>query len=257
MARGLFFELIFASQRLVRRSFAGRETMEADRWRAANPGKTYGELYALTMGEQLDDGSMHRTVGPNVSDRSVRAGKRIFDEFRGFGIEPQHVLVDYGCGSLRIGQHFVHYLDAGNFIGLELSAPALAAGKAVLGAAYEAKLPTLALIDDEILAQVAARRPRWIICNAVVNHMAPEDHVIFLGNVVRLMTDPACTLLIRTRYAPKGRRAGPLNWRVGVSDLAAAAARHGLDMKMAYGMPVKEGWNIGIFTRAATTSRLD
>lgn len=251
MANDLMFDIWHHSRNLWRVLFSGRrEIAEADRWRAANPGKTYGDLYAEHVDRNLGRGSMHRTVGPNVSDRSVRAGRRIFEEFRSFGIEPQHVLVDYGCGSLRIGEHFVRYLEAGNFVGLELSAQALVSGREMLGAEFETKRPTLALIDENSLAATAARRPRWIICNAVVNHMSPADHDIFLGKVASLMTDPECTLLIRTRYAPRSRRAGALNWRVGVDDISAAAARHGLATKMAYGMPTRPGWGVGIFTRA-------
>jgi hypothetical protein len=42
-----------------------------------------------------------------------------FDFMRARGLEPHHVLLDVACGALRAGVHFIPYLDAGNYLGIE------------------------------------------------------------------------------------------------------------------------------------------
>lgn len=34
-------------------------------------------------------------------------------------IKPNHKIVDIGCGSLRVGKHYIPYLDSGNYCGIE------------------------------------------------------------------------------------------------------------------------------------------
>jgi SAM-dependent methyltransferase len=47
------------------------------------------------------------------------------------GLQPQHTLLDIGCGSLRGGVHFIRYLEAGNYIGVDINQPLLDAGFAI------------------------------------------------------------------------------------------------------------------------------
>jgi len=46
-------------------------------------------------------------------------GRVEFDFLRERGLEPHHVLLDIACGALRAGVHFIPYLDAGNYLGIE------------------------------------------------------------------------------------------------------------------------------------------
>ena len=70
------------------------------------------------------------------------------------GLAPNMRLVDIGCGSLRGGVHFVDYLDAGNYFGLDLNASLLQAGYDVELAALglQHKLPREQLVADDSFA---------------------------------------------------------------------------------------------------------
>jgi hypothetical protein len=46
-------------------------------------------------------------------------GKLQFDFMVSRGLEPQHVLLDIACGSLRAGRHFIRYLEADKYLGIE------------------------------------------------------------------------------------------------------------------------------------------
>src|SRR4029077_1544672 len=41
------------------------------------------------------------------------------------GLEPRHVLVDVGCGTLRGGIPIIEYLDAGSYVGIDVRAEAI------------------------------------------------------------------------------------------------------------------------------------
>lgn len=59
------------------------------------------------------------------------------------GLEPHHVLLDIGCGSLRGGVHFVRYLDDGHYYGID-------AEQWLLDAAVRVELSRAGLTDRHI-----------------------------------------------------------------------------------------------------------
>lgn len=65
------------------------------------------------------------------------------------GLRPEHKLVDVGCGALRGGLHFIRYLDAGNYFGIDLNESLIRAGEHEVAAAGLAdKRPNL-LVNGE------------------------------------------------------------------------------------------------------------
>lgn len=224
-----------------------RRTRAADEWRAQHPDATYGHYYAERMASIIARDAYQKTIGRKITDHSARMGKRIAEEFIGMGIERNDVVVDYGCGTLRVGRHLIDYLDAERFVGLDLDAQIVTAAEALLDDDHRAKRPLLAEITPEILKRVGDMAPRWVLCNAVVNHLAPEDYDPFFDAVTQLMGSVGARLVVRTRYREPGRRSGAMNWDVGPRDLKAAAARHGLSMTMPGGHPRRVRWGVAQF----------
>jgi SAM-dependent methyltransferase len=56
------------------------------------------------------------------------------------GLQRQHTFLDIGCGNLRDGVHFIRYLDAGNYIGVDID-------QSLLDAGFEIELKGLGLQD--------------------------------------------------------------------------------------------------------------
>ena len=77
-------------------------------------------------------------------------GQLQFDLLIREGLQPHHRLLDIGCGSLRGGVHFIGYLEAGHYAGVDKSAERLSAGREVelVRAGLVAKEPLLEVIDD-------------------------------------------------------------------------------------------------------------
>lgn len=64
------------------------------------------------------------------------------------GLKPEHKLLDIGCGCLRGGLHFIRFLDAGNYYGLDINESLIEAGKVeVQGTGLDHKEPKL-LVDE-------------------------------------------------------------------------------------------------------------
>ncbi len=67
----------------------------------------------------------HRDVVGGMWDE---IGRLQCDLMREQGLAPHHKLLDIGCGALRGGVHFVRYLEAGNYFGIDISQSLLDAG---------------------------------------------------------------------------------------------------------------------------------
>lgn len=82
----------------------------------------------------------HRQVIGGLWDE---LGKLQFDFMLAQGLQPSHRMLDLGCGSLRGGVHFVRYMEAGHYFGLDSNASLLDAGREVelRQAGLEQRLP--------------------------------------------------------------------------------------------------------------------
>lgn len=103
------------------------ETAKA--WLAASPGKTYADFYAHSKVGKIAPGDEHATLGYNLCVLSEGGDLRTFREhgrksaqnaIRQFSLKPHHTLVDYGCGTLRLGVLFMEYFEPGNYCGLDI-----------------------------------------------------------------------------------------------------------------------------------------
>lgn len=63
----------------------------------------------------------HRTFvawTPNPWDGG-RHGRDVLELLKLHGLKPPHRLLDFGCGSLRVGRWLIHYLDADKYFGID------------------------------------------------------------------------------------------------------------------------------------------
>jgi len=62
------------------------------------------------------------------------SGRWAFSQLLSEGLKPDDVLVDYGCGTLRMGLHAIRYLAPGNYWGLDIN-------EKVLKYAFHTRIP--------------------------------------------------------------------------------------------------------------------
>jgi hypothetical protein len=84
-------------------------------------------------------------------------------------------VVDYGCGSLWIGEAFIDYLEPGNYIGLDVADEFYGEALSRFPEGYIAKRrPMLRVISSDSLREVRARKPDFILSSSVLMHVPPE-----------------------------------------------------------------------------------
>ncbi len=216
----------FLKDRRWRRRLRRKQRKKFARWLAGHPGGTYGQFYADDARRRIDAGSTHPTLGVASVDREavMARARRLVEGFKAAGCKPEHVVVDYGCGSLWIGEAFMDYLEPGNYIGLDVSDVFFAEALARMPADFVAmKRPALAVIGEESLRTVRERKPDFIFSTAVLLHVPPGELGSHFRDVVSL-TAPHTRIEIghwprfRTVWSP------PRSWRHSRYSIRAALA---------------------------------
>jgi len=219
----------YLEQRDEWRRLRRKHSKSFGRWLADHPGGSYGEFYAEDARRRIDAGDCHATLGViNVDQDAVRArAQRVLANFKRAGCRPHHVVVDYGCGSLWIGEAFMDYLDPGHYIGLDVSDLFYREGLARLPADFVARhRPVVGVIDDTTLREARERKPDFIASIAVMQHVPPQDLRGYFARIVSLAG--AATRIeichdtgLRTKWMP------PRSWRHGRFAIRAALASLG------------------------------
>jgi hypothetical protein len=80
------------------------------KWQRENPEKKFYDYYAEQVAQDLSSGRTHATLGPKLSGKKFGDPDSSVELLISHGLRPEHVLVDYGCGSLRSGVHYMDYL---------------------------------------------------------------------------------------------------------------------------------------------------
>ena len=110
------------------------------------------------------------------------------DFLRSHGLEPQHRLLDFGCGPLRGGIPIIEYLDAGNYHGVDINEDSIREARRELEEnRLEYKLPHITHIRDiSALRMVVSFDVIWAF--SVVIHMPDEvldEFLAFCGARLR------------------------------------------------------------------------
>ncbi len=97
-------------------------------WSLRNPGRSFKQFYAECAANSLATNKSHASLGPNLRPGRAASARRTFERLLTYGIRPDDIVVDYGCGTLRLGTLFIEYLEADRYIGLDIDQRILAAG---------------------------------------------------------------------------------------------------------------------------------
>lgn len=207
---------------VVRRAIFWWVDRDYRRWRRANPDSDYGLFYAERITDQIADGRPHPTLGPKgwkgsqpvALDKAefARRGAGSWQHYLEQGITPTDRVVDYGCGSLRLGQHAIAMLERDNYWGIDVTAEFYRQGLRLMDEKMIAeKRPKLSVISPETLAQLREWKPTFIFSNAVLQHVPPAETKSFLTNVASIITVGTSALLLFVA-GPDGERYKAMNW---------------------------------------------
>ncbi len=94
-----------------------------------------------------------------------------------FGLEPNHKLLDIGCGSLRGGVHYVNYLNHGNYFGLDINKSLIDAGRIEIEEAGLTKKAPHLLVDDMFSIEKFNTTFDFMISVSVFTHL-PMNNIV-------------------------------------------------------------------------------
>jgi hypothetical protein len=214
-------------------------------WRLRHPQASFADFYAGAIAARLAQGGSHRTLGrlrpfsdeAQASADHAARGLPQFEALRDLGVAPHDIVVEYGCGSLRIGQHLIAYLAPGHYWGLDILADFYEAGLALLGPKAQDRQPHLRVIGGASLAEARAARPDVIVSIAVLKHVPPPELEVFLSRILGLMA-PHTRLILDFDAGENARRAGAKNWTYSRAFLESrlTALRPGLKLAPPYAL---------------------
>ncbi len=103
------------------------------------------------------------------------------------GLQPNHNLLDFGCGAGRAGIHLIDYLDIGNYVGIDGHVPSINAF-----VKYELELnrlndkkPTVACLNLEKERFHSKLLFDYVLAFSVFNHM--KDHSLAMQNIAEVI----------------------------------------------------------------------
>ena len=164
------------------------------------------------------------------------------------GLQPDHRLLEIGCGPIQAGAPLIRYLEPGNYTGVDISAERLAAAREVVRAfGLEDRNPRLIRSDDFGLDQLESQSFDRIWSFHVVIHLPMEAVVRFMQAVATLLR-PGGTAWFSAWVTPDreefNRRGSWLEFPVteaGSAFFQTAAANVGLDC---VGLGTLEKWGL-------------
>jgi hypothetical protein len=211
---GLYAFLAQASTHLRRSTAIAVSSLRFARYKIAHPSASFADFYVDHVTRHLDHGVGHPSLGKlyRPNDGRYRRGRVRFDFLLELGLKPEHVCVDYGCGSLRLGQFLISYLDTGHYWGLDVTDRFYRDGlDLVPHSVAETKKPNLRITSEESLTQAASASPDFIVCYAVLQHVPPSEMEIFFTRLMSPMNE-STVLAISFYEAATDARRGATGW---------------------------------------------
>jgi len=156
------------------------------RWTRRNPNRSFSAFYSDVIRDKIVAGNAHRILGDRqrfesrssaIRDRLIyHRGRahflRLSSRLRGGS---PHV-VEFGCGSLRVGRHFIGALPPGAYTGLDVTDYFYRVGLDALPEGLEEdKRPSCMVISDEVLRRVRDTSPDLVFAVAVIKHVPPAE----------------------------------------------------------------------------------
>lgn len=181
-------------------------------WRLSHPTAPYEQYYVHRVLAKIKSGQGHPAIGPTA--RPLRSESELLVFLRKFGLTPGDLVIDYGCGSLRLAPPLIAYLDPGKYWGMDLAQEFLDLGLAHLDPQQAAeKRPRLDVIEPEVIARARGEQPRFIISWHVCSKVPENRFDAYLGNIVGMMS-PGATALIHFPEADAARKQTGLAWAI-------------------------------------------
>lgn len=189
----------------------------------------FSKQFVSRIEQQIASGVPQATLGTNLKGtlKFLESGAGGLNMLRSWGMQPDDVCVDYGCGSLRIGAHIIEYLQPGHYWGLDVTSTFYEQGLQQMDPqVVQQKQPNLRVIDAASLNAARDQKPTYMLCVGVVSHIPPDELAIFFDQVFWIM-NPDTKFYLKFRTAEKEARLSTISWAQDRNRIARLIAERG------------------------------
>lgn len=191
-------------------------------WKIINPGKKFSDYYIKQVARTLDNKEPHPTLGCAKTDQEIfdRSGVIHLQFLIDNGLSSSSKVVDYGCGSLRVGRKLIEYLESNHYFGFDITDRYFLDGLAgIEPELIKDKNPQFFIISVETLREVGARNSIDIIVSTgVLIHVPKNELRMFFERIISLM-DEQTKAYIYFQEAGRYIQTGPVTWLHSAGDL--------------------------------------
>lgn len=200
--------------------------------REAEPDLTLAAFYTRRVAAKVGSGHTHNSLGGDLRTRDGErqdfwsAGETQAQRWiRRFRVSSTERVVDYGCGTLRVGGHFIRHLDPDSYFGLDVIPQFLEQGRQLIGEdLLQEKRPRLTVISEASIAEAAAFEPGLVISHAVMNHVHPDEVDRYIDNLKRIAGRPGARIVLNTSVTAQPSRYNQLGWGLPAHDIVSRFA---------------------------------
>ncbi|MGI9390523.1 MAG: hypothetical protein ACR2O1_10740 [Boseongicola sp.] len=204
-------------------------------WLKSNPDGSYGQYYAHRAKARFENGiPSGKTIGrfhriPEQRERALRFREIL----KNLGLRQEHVLVDYGSGSLFIGEVLMEYLNPGNYIAMDTIDHFYREALADMDPDFVAsRQPTTLTISDDTLDEVRERDPDFVFSSAVLQHVPRHLIADYFSNMIHIANGGR--ILIHHQVASR-MNSTQYSWRYTEDQLRRDAESLGCRIQFAVG----------------------
>lgn len=148
------------------------------------PEKWYMALYARETDRRV------RTDPKRASGRlEEEIAHRIFSYAREAGLQQEHRMLDFGCGTLRVGKQLIKFLGQGNYTGVDISHGAIQFCRKQIKCSTELEEKTPSLLHvapgEELVGLITS--PDFVLAHSVFTHLPEAEFRNALSKIYRAM----------------------------------------------------------------------
>jgi ubiquinone/menaquinone biosynthesis C-methylase UbiE len=173
---------------------------------AQHPGDSYAHFAVSQEAASVSTLAKHATLGQNISDASRQQGNQTFLQYRRIlGVQHADRVVEYGCGSLRVGLGFVQLLQRGHFFGLDVVPEFFELGRDKPGnEIIKENAVQFHIIDAKGVQLAVDFSADHVYACAVIFHIHPNDVKDAMSNLARLAGKPGAKLVFDAKVTRDG-----------------------------------------------------
>jgi predicted O-methyltransferase YrrM len=205
-----------------------RERLIVTEWQEQSPGGSFADYYADKQRRVLDRGDSHPTLGEQVERREEK-GKAFFALLVEEGLTTDSTCVDFGCGSLRVGQHLIPFLGPQRYIGLDISDDFYPVGLRLLDKRLiSVKKPKTSVLSADSIRWASRKEPDFVFANAVLIHVPPSELQLFFSRL-RYLSSKHTRVLLHGRVSNRTIQYSPESWshsRAAIASIVSSMGGH-------------------------------